>query len=280
MDREERTVRFDSDLGVEAYCFKGIMLKFPNHFHEYYVIGFIESGQRHLSCKSREYNIGDGDMLFFNPYDNHTCEQTDHKALDYRCINIQPDIMRKTVREITGNDTLPRFAEPVAYRCEYVSLLRELHLMIMEERDDFEKKELFYFLIKQLIEEYAGPVSAFESELVEEEIQTVCKFLEQNYAEHISLDELAQMANRNKYSLLRAFTKIKGITPYRYLETVRVNQAKKLLEQGMEPVEAAMQTGYTDQSHFTKFFKEFIGLTPGQYRDIFTEEKRGQQCRS
>lgn len=277
MGKEERTVRFDNDLGIEAYCFKGIMLKFPNHFHEYYVIGFIEAGQRHLSCKNREYSIGDGDMIFFNPLDNHTCEQTDGKALDYRCINIQPEVMRKTVKEITGADYLPRFIEPVAYRCAHVCLLRELHQMIMEERDDFEKKETFYFLIKQLIDKYAEPAAAPELEPVDGEIQGVCEYIEKNYAERVSLDELAQMANRNKYSLLRAFTRIKGITPYRYLEAVRISQAKKLLEQGIEPVEAAMQTGFTDQSHFTNFFKELIGLTPGQYRDIFTDEKRGKQ---
>ena len=216
-------------------------------------------------------------MIFFNPLDNHTCEQTDGKTLDYRCINIQPEVMRKTVKEITGADYLPRFIEPVAYRCAHVSLLRELHQMIMEERDDFEKKETFYFLIKQLIDKYAEPAAAPEPEPVDGEIQGVCEYIEKNYAERVSLDELAQMANRNKYSLLRAFTRIKGITPYRYLEAVRISQAKKLLEQGIEPVEAAMQTGFTDQSHFTNFFKELIGLTPGQYRDIFTDEKRGKQ---
>ena len=51
---------------------------------------------------------------------------------------------------------------------------------------------------------------------------------------------------------------------------MRVNEAKKLLEQGVEPVEAAVRTGFADQSHFTNFFKGFIGLTPGQYREIFT----------
>jgi mannose-6-phosphate isomerase-like protein (cupin superfamily) len=104
MIREERTVRYDNELGIEAYRFKGIMLKFPNHFHEYYVIGFIEAGRRHLSCKNREYTIGDGDMILFNPLDNHTCEQTDGKTLDYRCLNIQPEVMRKTILEITGAD--------------------------------------------------------------------------------------------------------------------------------------------------------------------------------
>lgn len=107
MEKEIRTVKFDAELKVEAYHFQGVMQRFPNHFHEYYVIGFIENGQRHLSCKNKEYTIEPGDLLLFNPRDNHTCEQIDGKALDYRCINIQPEIMSKAVFEITGEEYLP-----------------------------------------------------------------------------------------------------------------------------------------------------------------------------
>ncbi len=274
MKQEERIVRFDKVLGIEAYHFKGIMQKFPNHFHEYYVIGFIELGQRCLSCKNREYTIDSGDIVLFNPLDNHTCEQIDNKTLDYRCINIKPEIMRNITLEITGHHYLPRFIEPVVYRSDQVELLRELHRMIMEEQEDFEKEEIFYFLMKQLIEQYAKREDQTEPETIDHEIQSVCEHVENHYMEKITLDELARLSNRNKYSLLRTFTKIKGITPYRYLETVRVNQAKKLLEQGMEPIKAAMQTGFTDQSHFTNFFKDYIGLTPGQYQEIFTEDKK------
>lgn len=77
MEQETRTVKYDPELKVEAYSFKGIMQKFPNHFHDYYVIGFIESGERCLSCKNKEYTVEPGDLLLFNPRDNHTCEQTD-----------------------------------------------------------------------------------------------------------------------------------------------------------------------------------------------------------
>ena len=49
---ETRTVYFDADLNIEAYSFKGIRQKFPTHFHEYYVIGFIENGRRELFCKT------------------------------------------------------------------------------------------------------------------------------------------------------------------------------------------------------------------------------------
>jgi len=47
MTQEIRTVKYDAELKVEAYHFQGIMQKFPNHFHEYYVIGFIEKGHRY-----------------------------------------------------------------------------------------------------------------------------------------------------------------------------------------------------------------------------------------
>ncbi|MCC0651784.1 MULTISPECIES: AraC family ligand binding domain-containing protein [unclassified Clostridioides] len=269
MKQEERTVCFDSELEIEAYRFKGIMQNFPNHFHEHYVIGFIEKGQRYLSCKNKKYTTSTGDLLLFNPFDSHTCEQIDNEVLDYRCINIKPEIMQKAILEITGKNYLPQFNQQVIFRSELVPLLQELHHIIMEEQLDFKKEEIFFFLIEQIINEYTEPVLQSNSEKINTEIQIVCDYLENNYAERIALDELSYLAKMNKYSLLRNFTKLKGITPYRYLENIRVNKAKKLLENGIEPIDAAIQTGFVDQSHFTNFFKNFIGLTPKQYQNIF-----------
>ena len=56
-EQEQRLVRYDNELKVEAHQFNGIMQKFPNHFHEYYVIGFVASGKRHLTCKNKDYTI-------------------------------------------------------------------------------------------------------------------------------------------------------------------------------------------------------------------------------
>ncbi|MFB5664022.1 helix-turn-helix domain-containing protein [Alteribacillus sp. HJP-4] len=59
---------------------------------------------------------------------------------------------------------------------------------------------------------------------------------------------------------------------WHYLQTVRINEAKKRLEQSEKPLDVAIETGFVDQSHFSKFFMEFIGLTPGQYRDTFIQD--------
>ncbi|MDF2871066.1 MAG: DNA-binding protein AraC-type [Anaerocolumna sp.] len=151
MKQETRTVKYDSRLKVEAYHFQGIMQKFPNHFHEYYVIGFIEKGKRYLSCKNKEYTVEPGDFVIFNPLDNHTCEQIDGKTLDYRCINIQPEVMSKAVYEITGKEFMPYFTSQVIFHSDLVPLLTELHQMVMQEETDFRKEELFLFLLEQLM---------------------------------------------------------------------------------------------------------------------------------
>lgn len=273
MGQEERTVNFDEELRIEAYRFKGIMQKFPNHFHEHYVIGFIESGGRKLSCKNKEYIVGTGDILLFNPMDNHTCEQLDERALDYRCINIKPEVMQETVYEITGCRYLPEFTQPVAYRSEQVFLLREFHQMLMGKCVDFEKEEAFYFLIEQLLTEYTNPVQYILPE-VSAEIQKACDYMEAHFAETITLDNLSNISGLNKYTLLRNFTRQRGVTPYQHLEAIRVNHSKKLLEQGAKLIDAAEQSGFTDQSHFTRFFKNFIGLTPKQYQNVFNDDKK------
>lgn len=269
MPNEIRTVCYDTDLQIEAYRFEGIMQKFPNHFHDYYVIGFIEEGQRYLQCNHQDYIIHPGDILIFNPRDIHSCEQMDEKVLDYRCINIQPDRMRQVVFEVTGRNYLPDFMHNVICRSELASSLQELHHMICEEETDFVKEELFFFLIGQLIQEYSDTSAEETGRERDSEFQAVCDYMETNYSQKITLDELSGMVGLSKYHFLRSFTRQRGISPYNYLETIRIGRAKKLLEQGIAPVDAAHQTGFSDQSHFTNFFKRFIGLTPRQYMRIF-----------
>lgn len=277
MLNEVRTVCFDTELSIEAYNFKGIMQKFPNHFHDYYVIGFIENGKRYLSCKNKQYIIETGDLIVFNPGDIHTCEQIDDRTLDYRCINIKKDVMKKITFEITGKEYLPNFMEFVLFRNELTSSLKELHLMIMEEEKDLKKDELFLFIMEQLIREYSNPVSEMTIQEASAEIKTVCDYLENNYMENITLNQLSNLTGLSKYYLLHSFTKQKGISPYNYLQTIRIGKAKKMLEQGVAPIDVAFKTGFTDQSHFTNFFKKLIGLTPKQYMNIFINRCRSKE---
>lgn len=268
MRKEIKTLVYDEELRLEAYRFEGIGRPFPNHFHDYYVIGFIEKGERRLWYRNREYAIGPGCVLLFNPGDTHACVQTDGGTLDYRGFNIATEIMLDLAEEITGKRALPGFS-PAVLRDEDVSCyLRPLHDLVLNGALEFGKEESLLFMLSLLMRRCGQP---FEDCIPEcrEEIEQACAFMEEHAAERISLDQICRQAGLSKSTLLRAFTKSKGVTPYCYLESLRIGRAKKLLEQGASPMEAALQTGFSDQSHFTNYFTRFIGLTPGAYRDIF-----------
>lgn len=268
MKKETRTVVYDDELRIEAYRFEGIVQPFPNHFHEYYVIGFVEDGKRILSCRTQEYGIGKGSIVLFNPGDNHACVQNDDGTFDYRGLNISKEVMQDLAEEITGKRQLPRFSRNVIDDPEAACYLRSLHEMVMKGSNEFGKEENLLLLISTLVQQYGQP---FESCIPEcpDEIEKACVFMEQHYAEHIYLDQICRDVGLSKSTLLRAFVKHKGVTPYCYLENIRIGKAKKMLEQGIPPVEAALQTGFSDQSHFANYFNRFFGLAPGVYRKIF-----------
>ncbi len=272
MKKETRTVVYDDELRIEAYRFEGIVQPFPSHFHEYYVIGFVEKGERVLSCRDREYAIEEGSIVLFNPGDSHACVQSDGGTFDYRGFNISKEVMLDLAEEVTGKRELTGFSENVIYDEEAASYLRPLHEMVMKGKGGFGKEEALLFLISLLIQNYGRP---FESCIPEcrQEIEKACKYMEQHFTERIYLDQICRHVGLGKSTLLRAFTKSKGVTPYRYLETIRINEAKKLLSEGIPPVEAAIRTGFSDQSHFTNYFNQFIGLAPGIYREIFSDKE-------
>jgi len=276
MKKELRTVVYDEELHIEAYRFEGVVRPFPNHFHEYYVIGCVEAGQRTLSCKNREYAIRPGSILLFNPGDSHACVQSDSGTLDYRGFNIPKEVFLGLTEEIGDKRELPVFASNVIFDTETSHCLCGLHESVMNGSRDCGKEERLLLLVEHLLQKYGQPLPHYASQHTRE-IETVCAFIRQNYAEHLCLDQLCRCAGLSRSTLLRAFTRSKGVTPYRYLENIRIGEAKKLLEQGVPPAEAALRVGFSDQSHFTNYFDRFIGLSPGVYQGIFTE-KNGKEA--
>lgn len=273
MKNELRTAVYDEHLQLEAYRFEGIIQPFPNHFHEHYVIGFVEQGQRMLSCKNQEHHIRPGDILLFNPGDNHACVQSDDGIFIYSVLNLSKEIMLSLAADVTGRRVLPGFARNVLQDEELFCCLRTLHRKIMHRSADFDKEELLLLLISALIQHCGQPFDACVPECPQE-VEAVCSFILQHYSEHLTLEQLCGYAALSKSTLLRAFIRAKGITPYRYLETVRVNAAKGLLARGVPPLDAALQTGFADQSHLTRTFGSFIGLAPGVYREMFSDTNK------
>lgn len=266
MQSEARNVCRDEATGVEACRFQGVVQPFPNHFHRYYVIGYIEAGGRRLSCNGRQREISQGDLLIFNPGDGHGCVQSGG-ALCYRRLNIPKNTMLTLAERITGEKFLPVFSQNVVRDRQAARLLCRLHRQIEADRRREDREKSLLSLAALLIEKYGQNPVCREKTGVEE----ACKFIEENFPRRITLDMLCRRCGLSKSALLRRFTRHKGVTPYRYLQAVRVDRAKTLLRRGETPAQAAADVGFSDQSHFSKFFKMLIGLSPAAYRRIFRE---------
>lgn len=268
LNQEIRTICYDEDLKIEAYRFEGFLHPFPNHFHEHYMVGFIREGQRIMTCRNTDYHLYADDIVLLHPQQNHTCMPYENSPLCFWGLNIPSVVMETLTQEITGSAFLPVFASPVHRHPGISGMIGRLNEMIFQSSREFEKEELLLALTSLLLEVCAENGFVPESEN-DGDISSVCRCIEDHFAEHISLDQLCREAAMSKSTLLRTFTRTMGITPYRYLETVRVNHARKLLAQGVSPAEAAAASGFTDQSHFSRYFTSFTGVTPGMYQKIF-----------
>lgn len=97
-------------------------------------------------------------------------------------------------------------------------------------------------------------------------VRRVREYLQENYAQNVSLADLASFADLSAFHLNRVFAKEVGLTPYAYQTQVRIARAKSLLTSGLPPVQVAIATGFYDQSHLGKHFKRLVGVTPGSYK--------------
>jgi len=98
-------------------------------------------------------------------------------------------------------------------------------------------------------------------------LAVVTQFIEENFGQPISLEELAELAELNVRSLQRKFQATFRMTPSRYITRVRVIKASKLLATTDLPIAAiAAATCFSDQSHLTRTFANVVGETPGAFR--------------
>ncbi len=97
------------------------------------------------------------------------------------------------------------------------------------------------------------------------------EWLEARHTEPVRISALAETVHLTERTLLRRFKQATGKTPTAYLQALRMEHAKRLLESSLESVDAiAGMVGYGDAPAFFRVFKDCTGLTPGEYRRRFS----------
>jgi len=100
-------------------------------------------------------------------------------------------------------------------------------------------------------------------------IERAVQFLEQNFRDNISIDQVARVAGLSRYHFFRMFHLAVGMPPHDYLIKCRLREARRLiaLYGGRRSLaQIAVETGFSDQTHLTRRFRREFGHTPGRWR--------------
>ncbi|USD62921.1 helix-turn-helix transcriptional regulator [Vibrio sp. SCSIO 43140] len=130
---------------------------------------------------------------------------------------------------------------------------------------------LISLLATHYIQNYSNYVDIKNSQLAaskfdQRQMDRVDAYIAENIASNISVDDLADLLGCSKFYFLREFKKLAGVTPYQYLVSQRLEQAKQRLSAGSVNIAVtAQELGFNDQSHLTRAFKAHFGVTPGQF---------------
>lgn len=110
------------------------------------------------------------------------------------------------------------------------------------------------------------------------EIGRCQEWIASNYRERAPVNAMVQLSGLPERSFKRRFLHATGLSPLQYVHTMRIEEAKQMLESGVESVERiAEEVGYEDAGFFSQLFRRNVGLTPAQYRRRFGSLRRTLQ---
>ena len=221
------------------------------HVHEHAHIIIVLSKTFYVKFCDKEYNITPKQIGFVPPGVQHQYGCSG-KALT---LNIPAEMIKSTDLVFLTENCILEIDEKLE---PLVSLIKEEVCCNPVGNDSI--RYLFYYLYDKFVERHRLPS---------------LKYMEENYADDISIAELAAMENYNVSYYTGWFKKRIGCIPSEYLKMVRMDKAREILTTTRYRVlDVAMQVGYDNGSSFIRTFKSVTGMTPSQYRRQASEMKK------
>ncbi|WP_156289542.1 AraC family transcriptional regulator [Oceanobacillus salinisoli] len=241
---------------------------FSKHAHSEFAIGVIEDGVEGFHYKGETQFGMKNNLVIINPEEVHTGYAAKTDGYTYRMIYPEKQLIEKLLGIENQTDKSQLFFKQVIItNREIVHLFLDLHYALEYSYSELEQKEKFFLFFNVLLQRFAEKslrhVKGYT--LPQQRIQLVKDYIHEYYYENITLSNLSELIGLSEYQFARTFTKQCGISPHVYLNKIRIENAKKLLEKGSNISEIAIDVGFVDQSHFSRRFKKALGVTPRQY---------------
>lgn len=244
-----------------------ITYAFSRHAHEGFGIAIVESGAMAFDYRGATHTAPAGSIVITAPGEMHTGHAALETGWTYRTLLPATRWLQQAAAELAGRrQGIPYFSSPVIHDPRLNRRLVDLHRTLEVSPSPLERESRFLWDMAQLVGHYASDrPSTIAAGRESRAVSQVRDYLIAHSDVNTSLAELATLAGLPPLRLLRSFRKQMGLPPHAYLNHLRVHRAKRLISAGFTLTDAALEVGFTDQSHLHRHFKKMLGVTPGQY---------------
>lgn len=233
---------------------------FPRHMHESYSIGFVHQGINTFECAGTKWAARSGSLCIMNPDQIHSGE-ADKDGWRYTNLFLEPAALMRALGKESNASSL-WFQQHVIDDRLAVMHFKALAEASVHGADPLAAECAYTLLLARLSQIAGAPLT--EKISAGSAIMRTRDMLDSVYDRSITLAELAKEGEMSAFHLVRSFTEGFGISPYAYHLNRRLQRAQRMIEAGCLVADAAFATGFTDQAHFTRHFRRFLGVTPGR----------------
>jgi len=269
--RIHRVIQHRSGIaGVEAMTLFSDHV-FPRHSHDHFGLGIMTSGAQRSWSLVGHVESESGDVIMCNPGEMHDGMplrpatgngQPGAGARGWRILYFDPALVATDISEEAAGELI---VPPVARDRRLSKLVARLFAHVERDRPDtlaVEEDLMRCLMIVSRKHRLDDAVTSCASPPV----STAVRRLEDAPETPISLADLAALSSVSRFQLLRGFAREVGTTPHAYVIQRRALLARKYLAAGRSPTDAALRSGFADQSHMTRAFVRHFGITPARYR--------------
>ncbi|MEV0640120.1 AraC family transcriptional regulator [Streptomyces sp. NPDC050619] len=235
---------------------------YPMHVHEAWTLLIVDDGAVRYDLDRHEHGTPHDTVSLLPPHVPHNGSPATPHGFRKRVLYLDSSRL--------GDDLIgpavdgPDLRDPVLRR-----RVGQLHTALARPGDELEAESRLT-LVGERLRARLRPRLADRSEDPRRDpavAHRLRELLDERVVEGLSLEEAAGLVRAHPAHLVRAFSTAYGIAPHQYLNSRRVDRARRLLLAGRAPAEVATDTGFHDQAHLTRHFKKLVGVTPGRYRN-------------
>ncbi|MDF2501131.1 MAG: transcriptional regulator, AraC family [Anaerosporomusa subterranea] len=241
-------------------------LSYRKHAHEEYSVGIVEQGSSCFWYEGAVDTINPETMVFLPPGLVHACNPVNRDLWKYKMLFINQAWVQRFMKD-KGNDSITNPIVKDVSACGLLQTAGRMMERLSSNTSPLEKEASVLAVFEQALN---GEKKSYALRCKQEhsKLKVIRDYLQNCFLEKVTLDQLEQASGLNKFHIIRLFKTAFTIPPHTYQTLLRINYAKKELCKDRQLAEVALAAGFYDQSHFSKVFKSYTGITPEKYQKL------------